>query len=116
MLKAKLHSTGDSERGLTDEEQHHQVGDEEGAAAVLVGGEREPPDVPQADRHCHAGEQELHRTAPLVPLLAARLLLRAEVSDRVSPLLVSYWGLRSESPGCSASCNEKWRSRIVVSC
>ena len=41
---------------LSDDEKDDEVGDEEGPSAVLVGGERKPPDVAQSDRHGDAGK------------------------------------------------------------
>lgn len=60
--------------GFTDDEEHDYVGDQEGAAAVLVSRIREPPDVPEADRERHAGHEELQPASPLRPLLLLFLL------------------------------------------
>lgn len=48
--------------------QDDDVRDEEGAAAVLVGREREAPYVAQAHRHGHTGHQEFQTVSPLGPL------------------------------------------------
>lgn len=49
---------------LPDQDQDYDVGYQEGAASVLVGGERKPPHVPEPDRSGDAGHQELQSTAP----------------------------------------------------
>ena len=53
---------------LTDEEQEDGVGNEKGAAAVLVGEVGEAPHVADADREADAREDELPLGAPVVPL------------------------------------------------
>lgn len=60
--------------GLADYEEHHYVGDDEGAAAVLVSRVRKPPDVSEADGEGHAGHEELQPVSPLVSLLLIFLL------------------------------------------
>lgn len=56
-------------KGLADYEEHHYVGDQEGAAAVLVGRVWEPPDVPETDRERYAGHEKLQPITPLCPRL-----------------------------------------------
>ena len=53
---------------LTDEKQQDCVGDEKGAASVLVGEVGEAPDVADADGEADAREDELPLGAPVVPL------------------------------------------------
>ena len=53
---------------FTDEEEEDGVGDEECAAAVLVGEVGEAPDVADADGEADAREDELPLGAPVVPL------------------------------------------------
>ena len=53
---------------LTDEEQEDCVGDEKGAASVLVCEVGEAPDVADADGEADAREDELPLGAPVVPL------------------------------------------------
>lgn len=57
-----------------DEGEHHEVGDEEGAATVLISGHGEPPDVAQPDRHGDAGEEEFYGARPLLSLLLWNVL------------------------------------------
>lgn len=74
--------------GFANYKKHHDVGDQEGAAAVLVGRVRESPDVPEADRERYAGHEELQ---PVSPLRSRFLLL----------LLDRQRDLRSKLPGVS---------------
>ena len=55
-----LHEEG----GESDEEEHEDVGDEEGAAAVVVGHVGEAPDVAQAHRQAQGSQEEVALVAP----------------------------------------------------
>lgn len=39
----------------TDQKEHYDVGYKEGASSILIGREREPPDVAQSHGHRYAG-------------------------------------------------------------
>ena len=52
------------EAGEPDDEEHDDVGDHEGAAAILVGHVGEPPDVSQSHCQAQAGEEELEVVSP----------------------------------------------------
>ena len=54
----------DEEGGEPDEEEHEDVGHEEGAAAVVVGHVREAPDVAQAHGQAQARQEEVALVAP----------------------------------------------------
>ena len=51
-------------------DQHGEVGDEEGAAAVVVANVREPPHVSQINGESNDGEEELDLLAPGLSFLA----------------------------------------------
>jgi hypothetical protein len=61
--------------GAAEQDQHGDVWDEEGAAPVLVGDEREPPDVAEADVHRDAAHEELDAVAPFASVFD-RVLFR----------------------------------------
>ena len=48
----------------SDDEEHDEVGNHEGATSILVGHIGEPPDVAQPHRQTQAGEEELKVVAP----------------------------------------------------
>jgi len=75
--------------GFADYEKHHYVGDQEGAAAVLIGRVWKSPDVPKTDRECHAGHEELQPIPPLRPLLLLFFHLKRQ------------WNLRNKLRGVS---------------
>lgn len=55
--------------GFADYEKYHNVRDQEGTAAVFVSCIREPPDISEADRECHAGHKKFQLVSPLRPCL-----------------------------------------------
>ena len=61
------------------EQDHDEVGDEEGPASALVAKVREPPDVAESHRRADAGQQELD---PTVPALAGVGPARAAAAAR----------------------------------
>lgn len=57
----------------TDQKEHYDVGYKEGASSILIGREREPPDVAQSHGHRYAGHKKLQAIAP-IGALRRRLL------------------------------------------
>lgn len=57
----------------TDQKEHYDVGYKEGASSILIGRERESPDVAQSHGHRYAGHKKLQAIAP-IGALRRRLL------------------------------------------
>ena len=80
---------------FTDKEEEDGVGDEEGAAAVLVGEVGEAPDVADADGEADAREDELPLGAPVVPLrpvlLVGVILVAGALNVSMLPFNIFLW-------------------------
>ena len=63
----------DKECGHPDQEEHDEVGHEEGAAAIDVGYVRKAPDVAEAHGDAEAGQEEVALVAPGLPLIRGHL-------------------------------------------
>ena len=63
----------DKECRHPDQEEHDEVGHEEGATAIDVGYVRKAPDVAEAHCDTEAGEEEVALVAPGVPLIRGHL-------------------------------------------
>ena len=84
LAKDELHV----EQGERAQPQHHGVGDQEGAAPVLVAEVREPPHVGQVHRKPDDAEQEVDVAAPGLPLGVLPIFRRVLQSGVFTPDLL----------------------------
>ena len=79
----------EEEGGESDDGEHEEVGDQEGASTVLEAQIGEPPDVAETNSISETGQKEVQLPRPIPPLYV--LILNLELLDMTILLLREYF-------------------------